>query len=46
LKSLFDADLAGKEFLGDSIGANIYTMNFQGLLKIHKQELYRRLFGS
>lgn len=46
LKSLFDADLAGKEFLGDSIEANIYSINFQGLLKIHKQELYRRLFGS
>ncbi len=45
LKSLFDADLAGID-LGESVEAGIYTLNYRGLQTIHKQELYRRLFGD
>jgi hypothetical protein len=45
LRALFDADMAGLD-PGDSVEAGIYKLNFQSLQPIHKQELYRRLFGS
>jgi hypothetical protein len=45
LRALFDADMAGID-PGDSLEAGIYKLNFQGLQPIHKQELYRRLFGG
>ena len=45
LKTLFDSDLAGVD-LGESHEAEIYKLNFHDLQAIHKQELYRRLFGD
>ena len=45
LKSLFDADMASMD-LGESHEAGIYKLNFVDLQAIHKQELYRRLFGD
>jgi hypothetical protein len=45
LRALFDADMAGID-PGDSLEAGIYKLNFQDLQIIHKQELYRRLFGD
>jgi len=45
LKSLFDAGLANMD-IGDSQEAGIYKLNFHDLQIIHKQELYRRLFGD
>ena len=45
LRSLFDADMAGVD-LGESQEAGIYKLNFHDLQAIHKQELYRRLFGD
>ena len=45
LRSLFDADLAGLD-IGESHEAEIYKLNFHDLQAIHKQELYRRLFGD
>jgi hypothetical protein len=45
LRALFDADMAGLD-PGDSVEAGIYKLNFQDLQSIHKQELYRRLFGD
>jgi hypothetical protein len=45
LRALFDADMAGLD-LDDSVEAGIYKLNFQDLQSIHKQELYRRLFGD
>ena len=45
LKSLFDADLAGVD-PGESQEAGIYKLHFHDLQAIHKQELYRRLFGD
>ena len=45
LKSLFDADMAGID-LGESVEAGIYALNIHNLQAIHKQELYRRLFGD
>lgn len=45
LRALFDADMAGID-PGDSVEAGIYKLNFQDLQPIHKQELYRRLFGD
>lgn len=44
LQGLFDADLAGLE-LDDSFEADLYRVNFAGLLPEHKQDLYKRLFG-
>jgi len=45
LRALFDADMADID-PGDSVEAGIYKLNFQDLQPIHKQELYRRLFGD
>jgi hypothetical protein len=45
LKTLFDTDLAGVD-PGESLEAGIYKLNFHDLQAIHKQELYRRLFGD
>ncbi len=45
LRVLFDADLAGLD-IGESQDAGIYKLNFHDLQAIHKQELYRRLFGD
>jgi len=45
LRALFDADMAGID-PGDSLEAGIYKLNFHDLQRIHKQELYRRLFGD
>ena len=45
LRALFDADMAGMD-PGDSVEAGIYKLNFHDLQPIHKQELYRRLFGN
>ncbi len=45
LKTLFDTDLAGVDS-GESLEAGIYNLNFHDLQDIHKQELYRRLFGD
>ena len=45
LRSLFDADMADVN-LGESQEAGIYKLNFHDLQAIHKQELYRRLFGD
>ncbi len=45
LRALFDADMAGID-PGDSLEAGIYKLNFHDLQPIHKQELYRRLFGN
>ncbi len=45
LKTLFDTDLAGVD-PGESLEAGIYKLNFHDLQDIHKQELYRRLFGD
>jgi hypothetical protein len=45
LRALFDADMAGLD-PGESLEAGIYKLNFHGLQTIHKQELYRRLFGD
>jgi hypothetical protein len=45
LKSLFDMDIAGVD-PGESQEAGIYTLHFHDLQAIHKQELYRRLFGD
>jgi hypothetical protein len=45
LRALFDADMADID-LGDSVEAGIYKLNFHDLQPIHKQELYRRLFGN
>ncbi|MDO9301487.1 MAG: hypothetical protein Q7T89_08885, partial [Anaerolineales bacterium] len=45
LRALFDADMAGVD-IGESQEAGIYKLNFHDLQTIHKQELYRRLFGN
>ena len=45
LKTLFDTDLAGVDH-GESLEAGIFKLNFHDLQAIHKQELYRRLFGD
>ena len=45
LKSLFDADMANMD-IDESQEAGIYKLNFHDLQAIHKQELYRRLFGD
>ena len=45
LKTLFDTDLAGVDH-GENLEAGIYMLNFHDLQAIHKQELYRRLFGD
>jgi hypothetical protein len=45
LRALFDADMAGID-PSDSLEAGIYKLNFHDLQLIHKQELYRRLFGD
>jgi hypothetical protein len=45
LRALFDADMAGIDPY-DSLEAGIYMLNFRDLQPIHKQELYRRLFGD
>jgi hypothetical protein len=45
LRALFDADMANVN-LGESQEAGIYKLNFHDLQVIHKQELYRRLFGD
>ena len=45
LKTLFDTDLAGVD-PSESLEAGIYMLNYHDLQAIHKQELYRRLFGD
>lgn len=45
LRSLFDADMANVD-LDESQESGIYNLNFHDLQAIHKQELYRRLFGD
>ena len=45
LRSLFDADMANVD-LDESQEAGIYKLNIHDLQAIHKQELYRRLFGD
>ncbi|MBK6298679.1 MAG: hypothetical protein IPF48_12305 [Sphingomonadales bacterium] len=45
LRALFDVDMAGIDS-SESLEDGIYKLNFHDLQIIHKQELYRRLFGD
>ncbi len=47
LKALFDQDFAGKLWEAkETIGKDIYTVNYRQLVEPRKRELYRRLFGG